>query len=74
MSFVGEYLRLFALYPLLLPTWFNLECIRSLLKVVLQTDFNIQGDAIQTVQVSPLRRAALSQIPVLTRSPVPSTC
>ena len=52
VSFVGEYLRIFAQYPSLLPSWYDLSKIKRLLQVILNPEFNIQSDAIHTVQVS----------------------
>ena len=50
VHFVGEYLRLFTQYPTLLSCWLKIRLIRKLLNSVLNTDFVIQGDAIETVQ------------------------
>lgn len=50
VSFMGEYLRMFTVYPSLLPCWYNLEYIKNLIQVIFQPEFNIQSDAIQTLQ------------------------
>ena len=50
VSFMGEYLRMFTVYPALLPCWYNLEYIKELTQVIFQPEFNIQSDAIQTLQ------------------------
>lgn len=46
--FVGEYLRLFTQFPLLLKAWCRMSRIQNLLHVILNFDFNIQSDAVET--------------------------
>ena len=50
--FVGEYLRFFTRIPTLLGCFMKVRLIKVLLRVVLNTDFNIQGDAVETIMVS----------------------
>ena len=50
--FVGEYLRFFTRIPTLLRCFMNVYLIKVLLRTVLNTDFNIQGDAVETIEVS----------------------
>ena len=50
--FVGEYLRMFAQYPALLKCWCKMSRIQTLLKVILNFNFNIQSDAVETTIVS----------------------
>lgn len=53
VHFAGEYLRLFAQYaPLLVRSWCSIRNFKRLLKIILNTDFNIQGDAVETAMVS----------------------
>ena len=52
--FVGEYLRMFAQYPVLLKCWCKMSRIQKLLKVILNNNFNIQSDAVETTIVSAL--------------------
>lgn len=61
VSFVGEYLRAFVKYPTLLPAWFDLNRIKKLLLVILQPEFNIQSDAIETVQYLMIKDRAMNQ-------------
>ena len=52
VHFVGEYLRVFTLYPVLLKSWCNMRQINKLLRIILNSDFNIQSDAVETALVS----------------------
>mmetsp|Transcript_5809 Transcript_5809/g.6926 ORF Transcript_5809/g.6926 Transcript_5809/m.6926 type:complete len:232 (+) Transcript_5809:532-1227(+) len=46
--FVGEYLRMYAQYPALLKCWCKMGRIQTLLRVILNFNFNIQSDAVET--------------------------
>lgn len=50
VNFIGVYLRMFTDSSYLLPAWLHLDAISALLNMVIETDFNIQSEAIQTAQ------------------------
>lgn len=52
VSFVGKYLQTFTQYPALLKCWCNLNHIVKLLRMILNNDFIISGDAIENFMVS----------------------
>ena len=52
VHFVGEYLRMFTSYPALLKCWCKMSRIEKLLRVILNFNFTIQSDAVETTMVS----------------------
>lgn len=51
-TFVGIYIRVFTASETLMETsWLNLDHIRRLKKLVLDPDFNVQSDALETMRV-----------------------
>lgn len=49
VSFIGEYLRLYTAHGTMLPAWFNLDFIKRLIGIILEPEFNVSSDALQTV-------------------------
>jgi|688.fasta_scaffold2723599_1 hypothetical protein len=50
-TLVGHYLRIFASSEILLQGWLDLGHIKKLKKLVLNVDFNVQSDALETMRV-----------------------
>jgi hypothetical protein len=51
-TLVGIYLRLFTASEELLVAWLHLDHIAKLKKLVLNSDFNVQSDALETMRVT----------------------
>lgn len=52
VTFTGNYLRMFTDSSVLISGWLSMDNIKKLFKTILDDDFNVQSDAIMTVQVS----------------------
>ena len=50
VNFAGTYLRILTDSPALVPLWLRIDLVKQLVGVVRETDFNVQSEAIQTMQ------------------------
>lgn len=51
-TLIGTYLRVFTASENLLPAWLELDSIKKLKNSTLNTDFNVQSEALETMRVS----------------------
>ena len=52
VTFIGNYLRMFTDSPVLIVGWLSLANMRKLFATITDDDFNVEADAMQTLQVS----------------------
>ena len=50
VNFAGTYLRILTDSPKLVSLWLRIDLVKQLVGVVRETDFNVQSEAIQTMQ------------------------